>query len=517
MPGNPFGAEIDVLTTEVFRLNTEISSASGLANKELEKERSAKLQALAKLDEMSESWRLGKLSTAVKALKSLAESELAKQAKITQRLKRILQDLGVSSANDGQEEQEPQSGPKSSGVIEATSGPAASDYRLIEVDSRAFDALSRVAQSEVGHFAKYGSDQLDGGVSAVVETIFNRVAHKGFPSEIETVIDQRFQFSAINTLGTWELLPAAKLNIQNIVRDYLDGRVNGRKGVLGGATHFLNPHLSSANSLIQWGNHVVSNAVAIFGNDTKKDVHYHGFAPGTPLPGRYRISFGGESPVFDGRGTPNDSVRAFGLRTSIVRTLETELAFFDNGKLKEADAAVWERVGTFWSALGLPYHGRSKVTLKNGKVVNPAWSAAFISWTIAEQDIGAGRFRGAQAHWRYVADLFEGRFDDPLFEVKDPNSYAPQPGDLVHYGREWASQFDLVAAKEHVQIDGFYPSHSDFVVEVNEAKDEILTVGGNVGNSVGKKRYKTNKVGTLLPREKNGNENPWIAVLRLRD
>ena len=127
MPGNPFGAEIDVLTTEVFRLNTEISSASGLAKKELEKERSAKLQALAKLDEMSESWRLGKLSTAVKALKSLAESELAKQAKITQRLKRILQDLGVSSANDGQEEQEPQSGPKSSGVIEATSGPAASD------------------------------------------------------------------------------------------------------------------------------------------------------------------------------------------------------------------------------------------------------------------------------------------------------------------------------------------------------------------------------------------------------
>ena len=517
MSGNPFGTEIDNLTTDVLRLNSEISSATGLAQEELEKERSAKLQALAKLDSMSESWRLGRLSLAVEALKALAESELARQAKIIQRLRRVLKDLGVSSASVGPEQQEPQSEPKPSTATEMPSGLLTSGYRLIEIDSRAFDALSRVAQSEVGHFAKHGSDQLVGGISAVVETILNRVAHKGFPNAIEAVVDQRFQFSAINTLGTWELLPAAKLNIQNIVRDYLEDRVSGKKGVLGGATHFLNPHLSSANSLAQWGNHVVSNAVAVYGDDSKKDVHFHGFAPGTPLPGSYRISFGGDSPIFDGRGAATGNVRTAGLRKGIVQTLESELAFFDNGKHKEADTEVWERVGTFWSALGLPYHGRSKVTLKNGKVVNPAWSAAFISWTIAEQGIGADRFKGAQGHWRYVADLFEGAFDDPLFEVRDPSNYAPQPGDLVHYGREWASQFDLVAAKEHVQIDGFYPSHSDFVIEVDEAKSVIQTVGGNVANSVGRKRQKIDKDGLLLPHEKNGNEYPWIAVLRLRE
>ncbi len=514
MSGNPFGTEIDSLTTDLFRLNSEISAASGSTKDALQKERSAKLQALAKLDALSEEWRLGRLTQAVEALKQLADSELARQARIRQRLNRLLQDFGVDSPDVDEESVDKvdvgSNAPTDTGIHNSSAL-----HQQIIIDARAFDALSRVAQSEVGHFAKHGIDQLEGGVAAVVDTIINRVAHKSFPDTIEAVVDQRFQFSAINTLGTWELLPVARLNIQNIIRDYLDDRIAGLKGMLGGATHFLNPHLSSANALAQWGNHVVVNAVAHYGDDTKKDVHFHGFAPGTPLPRAYQIFFDRFSPTFDGRGNAQGTVKSGGLRQGVVDTLEAELKFFDNGKHKEADDEVWERVGAYWAALGLPYHGRSKVTLSNGKVVNPAWSAAFISWAIAEQGIGSDRFKGAQGHWRYVADALEGIFSKPLFEVMDPTKFAPQPGDLVHYGREWASQFDLVAAKEHIQIDGFYPSHSDFVISVDRNAGLISTVGGNVSNSVSQKSQKIDSSGVLLPHEKNGSKYPWIAVMRL--
>ncbi|MEP5769461.1 DUF2272 domain-containing protein [Nisaea sp.] len=522
MSGNPFGTEIDALTTVLFELNSKIAGASGSVKEALQVERSAKLKSLAKLDAMSDDWRLGRLSQAVDALKSLAASELARQAKIGNRLKMVLQDLGIENVSPEPNEKQSNSGgidnapgTSKSDAIGADSGDA-TPHRDIHVDARAFDALSRVAQSEVGHFAKHGLDQLQGGVSAVVDTILNRVAHKRFPNSIEDVVNQPFQFSAINTLGSWDLLPSAKMNVQNIVRDYLEDRVSGAKGMLGGATHFLNPHLSSSNALSQWGNHVVANAVAEFGDNSKKDVHFHGFAPGTPLPDAYRITFGKISPIFDGRGDALVVATTVQLTQSIVETLEAELAYFDNGKHKEGNDEVWQRVGTYWGALGLPYHGRSKVTLANGKVVNPAWSAAFISWVIKQHDITSDRFKGAQGHWRYVADVLQDVFADPLFEVMDPTKFSPQPGDLVHYGREWASQFDLVAAKEHVLIDGFYPSHSDFVVDVDRSAGEITTIGGNVNNSVSQKTFQTDSNDILKPRVKNASEYPWIAILRLR-
>ncbi|MEP5621184.1 MAG: cell wall hydrolase, partial [Hyphomicrobiales bacterium] len=350
MSGNPFGAEIDALTTELFELNSKIAGASGSVKEALQVERSAKLKSLTKLDAMSDDWRLGRLSQAVDALKSLAASELARQAKIGNRLKMVLQDLGIESVSPEPNEKQSNLDSIDNAPGTSTSGAIgsgdATPHRDIHVDAPAFDALSRVAQSEVGHFAKHGLDQLEGGVSAVVDTILNRVAHKRFPNSIEDVVNQPFQFSAINTLGSWDLLPSAKMNVQNIVRDYLEDRVSGAKGMLGGATHFLNPHLSSANALSQWGNHVVSNAVAEFGDNSKKDVHFHGFAPGTTLPDAYRITFGKASPVFDGRGDALLAATAVGLTQSIVATLKAELAYFDNGKHKEGDDEVWQRVGT---------------------------------------------------------------------------------------------------------------------------------------------------------------------------
>ena len=387
----------------------------------------------------------------------------------------------------------------------------------IDITPKDFDALCRVSQSEVGHFAKHGADQLKGGVEAVVETVINRTAHKRFFRDtVQGVIDQPFQFSAINPLGTWAKLPSASASVTAIVQDYLKRRAGGAAGFLRGATHFLNPHLSSASALAEWGNFVVQNAVAEFGSNTKKDVHFHGTAPGTGLPEPHVLIFGKTSPVFNGRGKPMVNVAAAGLRSSLLATLETESAFFGNGKHSETDDPHFLRVGDYWQSIGKSLDGRTLVTMSDGSKIRPAWSAAFISWAIIQQGVSSSQFKGAQAHWVYFNDVLDDNLDDPLFEVMNPATYAPQPGDLLHYGRVTAANFDLAAAKIFLEADSFYPSHSDFVTEVDLAGGTIKTIGGNVDNSVKAKRPKIGNDGLLKPRLSNGKIFPWIAVLRLK-
>lgn len=188
-------------------------------------------------------------------------------------------------------------------MAKASPAAHAPTERVITVDDRRLDALARVAQSEVGHFGKYGSAQLAGGLAAVVDTVINRVAHEGYPDTIEAVIDQPQQFSAVNKHGTWTGLPAARTDIMDIVRTHLVGRAAGADSPIKGSTHFLNPYLSSPKAMKSWGEHVKTNAVAVYGDDKKKDVHYHGFPPGGTLPAPYTLSFNNVSAAFNGDGT----------------------------------------------------------------------------------------------------------------------------------------------------------------------------------------------------------------------
>lgn len=516
MSENPFRSEITQITTAIIDLQLELAASSGAERDRLQQELNAKSEVAIKLQAQSDAWRQGRLTQAVAALQELAASELAKQARVVARLKRMLAAQGVST------EEAPESGPEErppAPVVAVPPAPPArgEDHLRIEVSPQDFDALARVAQSEVGHFGKYGTDQLTGGLQAVVETILNRVAHVSFPGSVQAVVDQRFQFSAINATGSWSGLKPADAQVQEIVRQYLQGRVNGLNGILGGATHFLNPFLSSETALSQWGNHVVANAVAVFGDEAREDVHFHGFAPGTPLPRPHRIHFQTESPVFDARGAAPGTTEATGLRAGLLATLNAELELFDNGKHKEDEDSHFERIGDYWKALGLPYHGKSVVTFGDGSTGNPAWSAAFISWAILEQGVETQRFKAAQAHWKYFEDLLEDRLGAPLFEVMDPQVYPPRPGDIVHYGRGTASRFNLAAARDHLKIDGYYPSHSDFVTDVDLGEGVLTTVGGNVENSVKAKRPAIDGSGLLKARRQRGEDYPWIAVLRMRD
>lgn len=178
----------------------------------------------------------------------------------------------------------------------------------VRLNSADIDALARTSMSEVGHFGRYGSDVLKGGVEAVVDTIINRVAHPQFPDTVPDVVDARNQFSAIGGtrgVGTWSRLRAASAAVEQIVQAHVDARFGGKACTVKGATHFLNPHFSSRSALHDWGAHVVRHAVAIWGRNI--DIHYHGFAPDIrPAPEYALVADDGRTRKFSGVGVPLD-------------------------------------------------------------------------------------------------------------------------------------------------------------------------------------------------------------------
>lgn len=411
---------------------------------------------------------------------------------------------------------------------QASTAEAVGTGKLIDISDTDLDALVRVAKSEVGHFGKYGDDQLNGGLAAVVDTIFNRVAHVAFPGSIQQVIDQKSQFSAINPLGTWMKLPAAEPKIFEIVRKHVEARASGEASIIKGAVNFLNPFVSSDSSMKKWGQFVVDHAVAKFGNEAKHDVHFHGTAPGTGHPHGYILKRGVKSFQFGPDGQPVAPAKATAAASSgsfsatgtsnaatiLARLVENALAewnFFEQGKRVEDDDPQFRRVGTYWQAVGENFDGRTLIPgSKPGELINPAWSAAFISYLVRISG-GGDRFLYAQAHSVYVQDFVAGH-PDGLYEAMRPEHYAPQPGDLVHTGREGAKRFNFDAARAAFKADKRYASHSDLVVEVRG--EVATTIGGNVSQSVSKKRLKLNADGTLKTRSDSVGILPWIAVLR---
>lgn len=422
-------------------------------------------------------------------------------------------------------------------------GAASVDIQISDED---IEALAWVANSEVGHFGKHGEAELEGGLAAVVDTVINRASHKQFfrqegnkrvPRNVQEVINQRLQFSAINKLGTWKLLhdnsglAKRQSDIHEIVSKHVAGRLNGQPSIIGGATHFLNPFFASPGPMKQWGNYVVANPVAIFGSVAKKDVHYHGTAPGVGKPADYRLTGMGKSVHFDpdgqaiataapsGGGTVSSGGSGFGVGTGIgkriVENCLAEWQYFKQDTLKETDDPQYQRVGEYWHSINFPYDGKTLLKDdKTGKLFNPPWSAAFISHIILKSG-GAGRFLPADAHWKYVKDLVAGRAN-PLYAVMRPEEYAPRPGDIVHAGRESAEKFTFNDAMNCFATGDSYTSHSDFVIDIRPGGKDIVTIGGNVSDSVGRHLPKIGPDGKLKPRkDKNGNNLPWIAVLRL--
>lgn len=200
---------------------------------------------------------------------------------------------------------------------------------------------------------------------------------------------------------------------------------------------------------------------------------------------------------------------------ALVEVCRAELQVFKNGKLKEDHQDVYQRVGDYWRSIPVPgIDGRTKQKDSKGGLYNPAWSAAFISFAARQAGAGAA-FHYSQAHCHYV-EVFRKAAAAPAlaYVAVDPYTVAPKVGDIVCSGREYAKKLTFKQAALAYQADGFYPSHSDIVVQVDAAAGFIVTIGGNVDSSVKEKRLQISDNGRLLDRMDGPTSLPWLALLR---
>lgn len=180
-------------------------------------------------------------------------------------------------------------------------------------------------------------------------------------------------------------------------------------------------------------------------------------------------------------------------------------------------------VGEYWKKININLEGKTK----DAKGNRPPWSAAFISFVVRKA--GAGdTFKYAQAHQTYIRQALLAAEDGvagTAYVARRTSDRAPQVGDLLAKGRESAKNFTydkaLAKARKTKTDEQGYSSHCDVVTKVDKAGRTVTTIGGNLGDTVMEKVWKTDANGKLLPyKEKNSagvvTEFPWIAVLECR-
>lgn len=160
---------------------------------------------------------------------------------------------------------------------------------------------------------------------------------------------------------------------------------------------------------------------------------------------------------------------------------------------QEFDDGITQRIGTYWNFLGYHLDGRDR---------DWPWSATFVSYM--QHLAGSGtKFLYSIRHSDYLNQAIMDK-DNPLalYNGLRINECPIKVGDILGYSRKGANiDYDNAVSK------GRYTSHSDIVVAVHD--DEIEVMGGNVGDSVSKRRYKLSN-GKL-----DENIRPWIAHMSI--
>ncbi len=179
---------------------------------------------------------------------------------------------------------------------------------------------------------------------------------------------------------------------------------------------------------------------------------------------------------------------------ALLREAGREFRRFDFGKGRETDAPFSSFVGEMWRALGLDLDGTD---------VDIPWSAAFTSFVV--RNAGYSNFRFSASHSKYIHDaIVKRRRADrraPYWGYRIPER-KPRLGDLVCQWRGNRLSFAQAAQ------GGFFKSHCDIVIQIKPRN--LVTLGGNLGNSV---RFRT------FPLDKNGRlraDDKLLALLRNR-
>ena len=172
---------------------------------------------------------------------------------------------------------------------------------------------------------------------------------------------------------------------------------------------------------------------------------------------------------------------------------------------EETDDGLWQVVAEYWRASDPKSkgHGRDGVP----------WSGAFIVFCFKKAGAGAN-FPYSSNHSAYLA-LVDGG-GSPSFSVSDPATVPVEVGDLVWNPRTGKKcrtpPFTFAAAvgelgKIRSKKASTFCSHCDIVVDVRP--NRVVTVGGNMGQSVRKTTWVADKNGSII----DGREN-WIGVVK---
>jgi hypothetical protein len=125
------------------------------------------------------------------------------------------------------------------------------------------------------------------------------------------------------------------------------------------------------------------------------------------------------------------------------------------------------------------------------------WSAAFISYVMDRAGLNDQQFRYASAHWQYIQPALQSA-SDYAYRACDPRTTAPAVGDLLCYSRGAQPLRDFAAWRTAALQPRFAaPAHCEVVVEVDTDAKNIETVGGNVMQSVARRRLRLNQANLL--------------------
>ena len=149
---------------------------------------------------------------------------------------------------------------------------------------------------------------------------------------------------------------------------------------------------------------------------------------------------------------------------------------------------------------------------------NAPWSAAFVSWVMCEAGLGApSQFQRAIAHHAYIDQAIrarDGRAPQAAFAAYDAGETVITPGDLLCSSRRPAYR---TIAERRRQMGIGARSHCDVVVKVDETREQILAIGGNVRGAVSLKLLRANRgAGRPLRLVDMEEDRPIFAHLKLR-
>ncbi|NBC34915.1 MAG: DUF2272 domain-containing protein [Alphaproteobacteria bacterium] len=165
---------------------------------------------------------------------------------------------------------------------------------------------------------------------------------------------------------------------------------------------------------------------------------------------------------------------------------------------QEHEGDAIKRVAEYWNNIGLKYDGEDR---------DKPWSAAFISWVMAQAAVPEKDFPRSRRHMTWIhhaiCNKLDGKTGATLIGHKLDDDYIPQTGDLIGYSR--SSWLDYAAAGKQQ----YGKSHSDIVVYAWPG--EIGVIGGNVNHSVSLKRLPADDKGRLTDKCYD-----WFVVLENR-